>query len=165
MLWSIAEHMAMTRGAFAGYRQINTSSESKSATHWRKHEERAMPDSVKEAWLSDVAWLAIATRFDVPGHGPLSQVEGYPIHIERTEGPYGTKWAVRRLDRCLNHEFEWEWEPQPSSRDDEFFARCRFECKEEALYAAQMVSEPPRAALQSPATPSGIPSGTQGGHS
>lgn len=49
-------------------------------------------------------------------------------------------WAVRQLGRCLNDEEEWEWEPIPSSRDDEFLARTRWgwrEATERALRVAR----------------------------
>jgi hypothetical protein len=44
-------------------------------------------------------------------------------------------WAVRQRGWCLNRDGEWEHEPIPSSRDDTFFGRCRFEL-DEALTAA-----------------------------
>lgn len=65
------------------------------------------------------------------------------IHIERAkqlEGP--AKWAVRRLGECLNKQGEWEYEPMPSSRDDEFLTRCRFDSAEEAFAAIQGVTPP-----------------------
>ncbi len=47
------------------------------------------------------------------------------------------KWAVRRNGggSVLNYQGEWEYEPQPSSRDAEFLTRCRFESAE-AAYSA-----------------------------
>jgi hypothetical protein len=45
------------------------------------------------------------------------------------------KWAVRSNGDCLNTSGEWEWEPMPSSRDDEFLARCRFNSPQEAMAA------------------------------
>ncbi len=45
-------------------------------------------------------------------------------------------WAVRHKGNCLNKSSEWEWEPMPSSRDDNFIARCRFASAEEAIAAA-----------------------------
>jgi len=36
-------------------------------------------------------------------------------------------YAVRRFSNCLNKEGEWEYEPMPSSRDDDFLARCRWD--------------------------------------
>jgi hypothetical protein len=35
-------------------------------------------------------------------------------------------WAIRCMQRCLNQDGFWEWEPLPSSRDDEFKARTRY---------------------------------------
>lgn len=51
---------------------------------------------------------------------------------KRSEG----KWAV--VDNgVLNKSLEWEYEPMPSSRDDEFIARTRFDSIELAVEAAQ----------------------------
>ncbi len=36
------------------------------------------------------------------------------------------KWAIRKSGRCLNSMGEWEFEPMPTSRDDNFLQRCRF---------------------------------------
>ena len=44
-------------------------------------------------------------------------------------------WAVRHGSKCLNQSGEWEYEPQPSSRDDAFFARCRFASTADAIEA------------------------------
>lgn len=38
----------------------------------------------------------------------------------------GFRWVVRRDGSCLNSDGEFEYEPMPSSRDDDFLARCRF---------------------------------------
>lgn len=46
------------------------------------------------------------------------------------------KWAVRHMGNCLNKGGEWEYEPQPSSRDDAFLARCRFDTAMQAARAA-----------------------------
>jgi hypothetical protein len=50
-------------------------------------------------------------------------------------------WAVRRDGRCLNNRGEWEYEPLPSSRDDDFIKRCRFPTPE-AARAALSTGEP-----------------------
>lgn len=66
-------------------------------------------------------------------------------HIDRCgqiEGP--DKWAVRRGSECLSRSGEWEWEPLPSSRDDDFLARCRFDTAAEA-YAAWKATQPTEA--------------------
>lgn len=52
------------------------------------------------------------------------------------EGP--ALWAVRFNGSVLNKQGEWEWEPMPSSRDDEFLARCRWDSAEEAIAAAKV---------------------------
>ena len=44
------------------------------------------------------------------------------------------KWAIRKNGNCLNKDAEWEYEPQPSSRDDAFLERCRFESSSHALH-------------------------------
>ena len=47
------------------------------------------------------------------------------------------KWAVRRNGNCLGKGGEWEYEPMPSSRDDEFLERCRFSTPMEAFQCLQ----------------------------
>ncbi len=60
-----------------------------------------------------------------------------PTTVERVRQLGGIeKWAVRNAGNCLNKSGEWEWEPMPSSRDDEFLARCRFDSLNEAIDAA-----------------------------
>ena len=44
----------------------------------------------------------------------------------------GEKYCVRSGHNCLNTKGEWEYEPQPSSRNDAFYKRCRFDTLEEA---------------------------------
>lgn len=59
------------------------------------------------------------------------------VRIERAvqiAGP--AKWAVRLHGDCLNRTGEWEWEPMPSGRDDDFLERCRFDTDQEAIDAA-----------------------------
>jgi hypothetical protein len=50
-------------------------------------------------------------------------------------------WAVRYRGQVLNQQGEWEWEPMPSSRTDEFLARCRFISAELAIAAAWAAKE------------------------
>ena len=42
---------------------------------------------------------------------------------------------IRHLGECLNKNGEYEPEPQPSSRDDGFLDRCRFDSPEDAYMA------------------------------
>lgn len=53
-------------------------------------------------------------------------------------------WKVTDGASCLNKSGEWEYEPLPSSRDDDFMARCRFATADEAIEAARKaLREPP----------------------
>jgi hypothetical protein len=63
---------------------------------------------------------------------------GMQVKFARMESPFyeGVKWSVRWMGRCLNKQGEWDWEPSPSSRDDDFYAKCRFESLEEAYTLA-----------------------------
>jgi hypothetical protein len=45
--------------------------------------------------------------------------------VARPDGP--DRYAVRCAGSVINKDGEWEYEPQPSSRDEDFFARCRFD--------------------------------------
>lgn len=58
------------------------------------------------------------------------------VKIERVEQLDGTyKWAVRRGALCLGNLGEYEYEPMPSARGDEFLRRCRFDSAEQAYTA------------------------------
>lgn len=60
------------------------------------------------------------------------------LRIERYLQRDGSfKWAVRRLiTHALNKQGEWEYEPQPSDREDDFMERCRFDSARAAIDAA-----------------------------
>lgn len=86
----------------------------------------------------------------VPGNG-RAVVEAYAIpaqqrrsqiRVERARrAAGGDLWKVMRDGECLSKLGEWEWEPMPSSRDDEFLSRCRFEGVESAIQAALAAQE------------------------
>ena len=66
----------------------------------------------------------------------LPQFNGMDCTLDRVAQYNGPdRWAIRRGACCLNHDGNWEYEPLPSSRTDEFFARCRFATADEALAA------------------------------
>jgi hypothetical protein len=76
---------------------------------------------------------------------PIDPMWG-PVKVERTgalldgEAVFDVDvWAVRREAWCLNRAGEWELEPQPSSRDDDWLAAHRFSLAE-ALAAAKGAS-------------------------
>ena len=51
------------------------------------------------------------------------------VTIEATSFRDGepVKWAIREGGLCLNKQGEWEYEPLPSSPEDDFLERTRFE--------------------------------------
>lgn len=51
------------------------------------------------------------------------------------------RWAVTQHGNCLNRNGEWEWEPNPSSRDIDFLSRCRFDSIDEAMLAYERRKE------------------------
>lgn len=78
------------------------------------------------ATVVDATPLARATTFSLP--------DG--TRLEEVKGSAGVRWAVRdQFNSCLNKGGEWEYEPSPSNRDDEFFERCRWDTKEAAYTA------------------------------
>lgn len=57
----------------------------------------------------------------------------------RVEYAGSGRWAVRRLGMSLGTDGEWDYEPQPSSRDDAWIAAFRFPNAQAALHAASEV--------------------------
>ncbi len=56
------------------------------------------------------------------------------VTLERCLQPDdSSKWKIKRRGYCLGKEGEWELEPIPSSRTDEFYSRCRWGSFDEAL--------------------------------
>lgn len=49
------------------------------------------------------------------------------------------RWAVKGMFRVLNSSGEWEHEPSPSNREDDFLARCRFTEAEALRLACEVV--------------------------
>ena len=71
------------------------------------------------------------------GWTPITWVRAQDFHnrvqlphprIDRLVSPFykGERYAVRMAGRCLNVAGEWEWEPLPSERAEEFYQRCQF---------------------------------------
>jgi hypothetical protein len=58
------------------------------------------------------------------------------VRVKQRSGP--DKWkAFHGGCYCLNKSGQWELEPMPSSRDDDFIDRCRFDTAQEAIDAAR----------------------------
>lgn len=49
------------------------------------------------------------------------------------------RWAITNGDSCLNTDFEWEFEPRPSSRSNEFKDRTRFTFSDAKLVLAEAI--------------------------
>lgn len=80
--------------------------------------------------------LELATEFTINQHDEPHKW----VLIRKCIGhrmPFPVMWKVLVGGWALAKDGELEWEPQPSSRDEEFYARCRFETFEEALTAAR----------------------------
>ena len=101
---------------------------------WREHIASAIREAEEAAILRERERLIKrleAIRVKTGGLGA-----GEWITVNRRDGLNGTKWAVVDHGLVLNKSGEWEYEPIPSSRDDEFLARCRFDSFDEAWKAA-----------------------------
>jgi hypothetical protein len=59
------------------------------------------------------------------------------VELQRRDQREGVvRWSINLRGYCLNQRTQdWEWEPQPSSREDEFLRDCRFESAEAAFAA------------------------------
>jgi len=79
--------------------------------------------------------LLIGTRYQLREQFDKHVVDG--VTFDRTRSPFyaGEKWAVRCGGSCLTKKGEWEWEPQPSSRSETFYRRCRFKSLKDAFMA------------------------------
>lgn len=53
-------------------------------------------------------------------------------------------WAVRKGALCLNEAMEWEYEPIPSSRDEDFYSRTRWDLDEAIEHAVYMANQEAR---------------------
>ncbi len=77
----------------------------------------------------------VATSYQLREDFENLKLDAVTFNRMRSPDYANVKWAVRRLSFCLAKDGEWEYEPQPSSRDDAFYDRCRFASLEEALAA------------------------------
>jgi hypothetical protein len=66
-------------------------------------------------------------------------VQDWDIFAITAEKTAPGRWAVRWRGRCLNLNLEWQREPVPSERDDEFLSWCRFDL-DAALDAARRMA-------------------------
>lgn len=93
--------------------------------------ERASPDWHAGYRAGLAAGLACAAAAQPGPAGPSMVPSAYTlaaVQIVVRKQRDGTKlWAVvNEAGDVLNKQGQWEWEPLPNSRDDDFMARCRF---------------------------------------
>ncbi len=89
---------------------------------------------------------AIVTAYRVNPDEPMHEWISVELTCRAGEGPHrppGDTWAVRKGGWCLNDNYEWEFEPIPSSRDEAFYARTRWPLEEALERAREIVSERP----------------------
>lgn len=73
----------------------------------------------------------VSTRWEYKHSHVAKGIE--PIAIELCRQHDGSiLYAIRHHGACYTHDGKWEHEPLPSSRDEEFFKRCRWSTWEEA---------------------------------
>lgn len=73
----------------------------------------------------------VGNEYQLQGGGPYDRYDFTLRRMRQIKGP--DKWAVYRNGSPLSKEGEWEYEPIPSSRDDAYLKRCRYDSIEEAL--------------------------------
>ena len=64
-----------------------------------------------------------AVKYKFGGH-PLDAADFY---VENRSGLHGDLWAVTQRGQCMERSGEWQWEPNPSSRDEDYFAMARYD--------------------------------------
>lgn len=71
------------------------------------------------------------TEYQVEGGKPRDVDDIRLRRMMQRDG--SSKWAIYEGSRCMNRDGEWEYEPLPSSRDEDFLNWCRFDSPEEAM--------------------------------
>lgn len=79
--------------------------------------------------------LLMPTAFQIADEFDTAAVDAVTFVLTRGQDYNGTRVAVRRTGESLANDGKWEIEPQPSSRDDAFYARCRFASLSDAVAA------------------------------
>lgn len=74
--------------------------------------------------------------YDIPGH-PGTKIERRYSSGQRYADPGDDTWAITRFETVLNRAGEWEYEPQPSSRTEDFIARTRYPLREAIIAAVE----------------------------
>jgi hypothetical protein len=101
------------------------------------------PAAAPVAEVGDTEWEAC--EWQLAGFGPYTPLQ-QDIRIRLMRSPFyqGDRYSVRCIGNCLSKDGKWECEPMPSSRDDAFYARCRFDSFADAVAAVKRLSGPSR---------------------
>ena len=79
-----------------------------------------------------VNWATTYTLIRASSHRPFGHVLELKIECRGDDA-----WAITDSHYVLNRDGDWEYEPLPSSRSDEFKARTRWPSAREAIAFAQ----------------------------
>ena len=95
-----------------------------------------------ERFATLAADRALEARYPV-GFEPVEFLVGEAMWVKAAYQRGGArKWKIARgFDEVLNKQGQWEDEPIPSSRTDDFLARCRFDSLEECAAAIRAMKE------------------------
>jgi len=88
--------------------------------------------------MTDEELLAYATQFTlIAGTRAMRDALNELVVAARINRDNRTMWAIVSGNAVLNHDAEWEHEPLPSNRSDDFIARTRWPSAREAIEFAQ----------------------------
>ena len=108
-----------------------------------------VPDDATTDWIARqtrlctlAADMALEARYPA-GFEPVEFLVGEAMWVKAAYQRGGArKWKIARgFDEVLNKQGQWEDEPIPSSRTDDFLARCRFDSLEECATAIRAMKE------------------------
>ena len=75
-----------------------------------------------------------AVKYRFGGH-PMDAADFY---VECRAGFHGDLWAVTQRGQCMERSGEWQWEPIPSNRDEDYYAAARYD-RDTALAIASAI--------------------------
>lgn len=84
-------------------------------------------------YVGEEAAQTIATMLNLAEIASAFDLGGRVQVVKRS----GSTWAIWNGASCLNRDLEWEWEPQPSSREDDYITRTRWPTAQEAISFAR----------------------------
>lgn len=80
--------------------------------------------------MTDEEMLAMASAFDVVPYAPYHPAPLRLQHVQVVRRSFGNNpeaWAITQGSNvCLTNDNYWEYEPSPSSRDEEWYFRTRW---------------------------------------